>query len=152
MLPKYHILLGFIFSSAIFLIFPKVSFFYAGVIFLSSFLIDIDHYIYYILKKRNFNPKKSVKYFFDKKLKMEKIPREERKKYYSGFYFLHGIEPVLVLSLLGTFINKIFFFILFGFSFHLILDFAYLIYKKKRIDKIFIIYDFFKFKKLKEIE
>lgn len=152
MLPKYHIILGFLFSMSLFLIFPSIGLLNAGIIFLSSFLIDIDHYILFVVKKRNLNPKNALKWFFKKKEEYERIPVKDRNNFYSGFYFLHGFELLLILFLLGLFVSNIFFFILIGFIFHLFLDVLENIVLDKRIDKLSIIYDFVKFSKLKEIE
>jgi hypothetical protein len=152
MVPKYHIILGFLFSSILFLICPSITFLSAGIIFLSSFLIDIDHYIYFAFKKRDLSPRRAVKWFFKKKKVFLKIPKEKRNSYYSGFYFLHGLESILILFFLGLFISDIFLFIFIGFLFHLILDFIEEATSDKRIDKISIIYDFIKFKQFKEIE
>jgi hypothetical protein len=148
-LPKYHILLGFIFSLALFFIFPSIKLIGAGIIFLSSFLIDVDHYIYYVLKKKDTNFKKSVNYFLIKRKKLIKIKIEERNKLYSGFCFLHGIESFIILFLAGIFISRYFLFVLFGFAFHLFLDIFQEIHENLRIDKISVIYDWLKFKKLK---
>jgi hypothetical protein len=152
MLPKYHIILGFFFSSLLFVILPSIGLLNTGVIFLSSFLIDIDHYLLFVVKKRNLNPKKAVEWFFKKKEKYDRIPVKNRNNFYSGFYFLHGFELLVILFLFGLFLSDIFFFILSGFIFHLFLDVLENIFLDKRIDKISIIYDFVKFRKLKEIE
>ena len=53
MYPKHHILLGFIFSVFVFILFPKIGILGVSIIFLSSFLIDVDHYIGYAIRKRD---------------------------------------------------------------------------------------------------
>ncbi|MFQ5531781.1 MAG: hypothetical protein ACE5ES_04160, partial [Candidatus Nanoarchaeia archaeon] len=63
MLPKTHIILGFIFSVLIFFLFPQMGLIGASLIFFSSFLIDFDHYLYYLFKKKDPNPRNSVKWF-----------------------------------------------------------------------------------------
>ena len=148
MLPKYHLLLGFIFSFILFLIFPNINLIGAGIIFLSSFLIDVDHYIYYILKKKSLNLRKAVNYFLEKRKKLRIMDVERRKGFYSGFCFLHGIEILMVLFIAGIFISKYFLLVFIGFTFHLFLDILEEIYNNLRIDKISIIYDWFKFKRL----
>jgi hypothetical protein len=152
MVPKYHILFGFIFSIILFFVSPQINFLEAGIIFISSFMMDIDHYFYYVLKKKNINPAKAVKWFFDKRKKLKKISPEKRTLYYSGFYFLHGIETLIILFILGIFLSKVFLLIFIGFVFHLFLDHLEQIYYNERMDKISIIYDFIKFRKMKEIE
>lgn len=149
MLVKRHILLGLIFSLILFLFIPKIKLIGVAIIFLSSVLIDTDHYIYYIFKEKNFNLKKAIKYFVNAREKKKKLKSSEKKKYYSGWNFLHGIEFLILLFVLGIFISKYFFLISIGVTFHLFLDLIEQIYLGGRIDKISIVYDFFKFKKLK---
>lgn len=152
MLPKYHLFFGAIFSTILFLFFPSMNLFTCGVIFLSTFLIDLDHYVYYFVKTKNINPFKTIKYFLDKKNKMEHIPKSELRKYYTGFYFLHGIETLILLVIFGIFVSKTFYLIFVGFVFHLSLDWIDEIYYDKRIDKISSVYDFIKFRRLTEIK
>jgi len=152
MLPKHHILFGFILSFVLFLIFPSVNLISAGIIFLSSFLIDVDHYIYYVLKKKDISLKKAISYFLEKREKIGKFNLEKKKTFYSGFYFLHGIEILIITFLIGIFISHYFLFIFIGFFFHLFLDLLEEINKNLRLDKISVIYDFFKFRKLKFLE
>jgi hypothetical protein len=152
MLPKYYICLGFILSVILFLIFPGINLAGAGIIFLSSFLIDVDHYIYYVFRKKDINLRKSVNYFLLKRKKLIKMNVGERKMVYSGFYFLHGIEILAVFFIAGIFLSKYFLFIFIGFSFHIFLDLLEEIYESLRLDKISVIYDWFKFKKLKFLE
>jgi len=152
MLPKFHVIYGFVFSIILFLIFPSIGIFGAVIIFLSSFLIDVDHYIYYALKKKDINLEKGIMYFFTKRKKLAKMKIEQRNKFYSGFCFFHGIEILVILLFAGIFISNYFFFILLGFAFHLSLDISQEIHEGLRIDKISIIYDWIKFKKLKLLE
>ena len=57
MLPKYHVPFGFIFAGIIWILFPIISFNGLLIIFLSSFLIDVDHYTYFVYKKHDFSLK-----------------------------------------------------------------------------------------------
>jgi hypothetical protein len=148
MLPKNHIILGGIFSLIIYLIF-QIDFFQAFLIFLSSFLIDIDHYLYYVYKKKDFSLKKAYNFALFQKNNLMKLKKEERSKFYTGFFFLHGLEIVLILFLFGVYFSKCFLFVSLGFLFHLILDYISQIQIYNRLDKIFLLYDFIKFKKLK---
>ena len=149
MLPRYHILLGFILSISLFLIFPSINLIGAGIIFLFSFLIDVDHYIYYIFKKKDVSLKNAINYFLIKRKKLEKMDIKKRKSFYSGFCFLHGIEILIVLFMAGIFLSRYFLLIFMGFTFHIYLDLIEEIHKGLRLDKISIIYDLIKFKKLK---
>ena len=149
MLPKYHILFGFILSLILFLTFPSINLIEAGVIFLSSFLIDFDHYVYYVLSKKSISLRKAVNYFLIKRKKLSNMNIKKRNKFYSGFCFLHGIESLIILFIAGIFLSKYFLLIFIGFNFHLFLDIIEEIHNNSRIDKISAIYDWFKFKKLK---
>ncbi len=154
MYPKQHIIIGFIFAGVLSIIFPSINWLFALIIFLSSFLIDADHYFYYIIKNHDFNPKHSIKYFFNARKKVSQIPKEKRKLYYSGFCFFHGIETLIALAILGMFVSRYFFAILLGVSLHLLLDWieeSTHIKDGYRFDKISIIWDYFKYKKLERI-
>jgi len=144
MLPKYHIVLGFLFSLILFLIFPSISILGASVIFFSSFLIDVDAYLNYIFTKKSFNLINAIKYYSEKRKKGIKLSRGQKLKAPIKIRFLHGIEILAVLFILGIFTNKLFLFIFIGFAFHLFLDIAEQIYYGFRISKISLVYDFIK--------
>ncbi len=144
MLPQTHMLLGIVFVAAIFLIFPSVGILGASIIFLSSFLIDIDHYIYYVYKKKSINPLRAYKWYTDHKTKCHSLSKEQKKKTHFGTYFLHGIEILMILFTLGFFVSPIFYFILIGFTFHLILDLSLEIIKFNEFNKISVLYTFLK--------
>lgn len=150
MLPKWHILFGFLFAILVANIF-KIEPFNSLLLFLSSFLIDFDHYLYYVYKKRSFNLKKA--YFFLKKRDRAsfQLPLKKRKKTFLGYFIFHGLELILLLVLLGFLIHSCFFYISLGAFFHLTTD---IFYKKKtrgRWDNISLIYDFIKFRKMKSV-
>ena len=146
MLPKYHIVLGFLFSLILWTIFPFINILEASIIFFSSFLIDVDHYLFYVFKNKIFSINKAYNYFFElRKKAMTKSLKEKRIKIANPLmYLFHGIEVLLILFLLGFFINKIFLFIFIGFNFHLFLDIVEQIYYGFRISKISLIFDFVK--------
>ena len=144
MLPKYHILLGFIFSLILYLIFPFIGFLGFFIIFFSSFLIDVDHYIYYFFTKKDLSLKNAYSYFFEKRRKFLLSSNKIKTPQNPGMYSFHGIEVLLILFILGIFLNKIFLFIFIGFSFHLFLDLIEMIYYGFRIAKISLVYDFIK--------
>ena len=52
MLPKYHIIFGFLFSLILFIFFPFIGLGGFLIIFASSVLIDVDHYAYYLFKNK----------------------------------------------------------------------------------------------------
>ena len=123
MLPKWHIFLGASFSLILFFLFP-INIFQTSLIFLSSFLIDFDHYIWYIFKRRNFGLKNSYNY-------LKKDARDLRK-----LMFFHTIEFHIFIGLLG-FIWSGFFYILIGMIFHSLTDLVSLIYEKRLYSRKF---------------
>ena len=152
MLPRTHFIWGLIFSGVL-VYFFEFSLIAGLIVLLSSVLIDIDHYLYYVHKKNDWGLKNSYSWFIEHGKKLKRLDQKERKKVYTGFCFLHGIEVLFILFLLGDFISPYFLFVLFGFAFHLILDiFHNFFYGHTRLDKFSIIYDYFKYKKLKFIE
>ncbi len=134
MLPKYHLLFGFLFSLILYLLFPFIGLPGFLIIFASSVLIDVDHYIYYVFTKKDLSLKKAY-YFFLKKPLIN-----------PAMYFLHGVEVLLILFLLGIFVNKVFLFIFIGFSFHLFLDVLEQIYYGFRVAKVSLIWDLLRLK------
>lgn len=128
MLVKTHIILGLIFSLSIYLIF-HIAFFEMIIIFLSSFLIDFDHYLIFLIKHRRFSIKKSYVFFKKRAIKFRKISKKQKNSYKMPFLIFHNIEFFILLFLLGFF-NKLFFFVLIGICFHMFLDYIDLAYHK----------------------
>jgi len=148
--PKLHFLIGVFFVIFFHFIFPQITFLNLLIILFSSVLIDVDHYFYYIIKKRDFNLFKCYEWYKEGVKKTHHLPIKERKKIYTGFYMFHGIEPLIILFLLGISVSQFFFFIFIGFSFHLLLDIPSEIVIKGTFQKISLIYNYTQFKKLKE--
>ncbi len=152
MYPKYHIILGFIFTIIIYLFFPSINFMYLTIIFLSSFLIDLDHYLFYVYSKKDFNLKNAYKWFDNHSKKFKSMNLSQRNYHYVQLFFFHGIEILLILLILGFMVSQIFLLIFAGFVFHLTLDLIHQLFYGYRIDKMSIIYDYFKYKKLVRID
>jgi len=146
--PKYHFIIGVIFIIFLHFIFPQITFLNLLIILFSSVLIDGDHYVYYIIKKRDFNLFRCYKWYKIETNKTCHLSMNERKKVYTGFYLFHGIEILIILFLLGTYIAQFFIFIFIGFSLHLFFDIISEIYFKRTIHKISIIYSYYRWKKL----
>jgi len=148
MFPKYHIIAGAIFSFILYLVFP-VAFnpVNALIVFLSSFLIDVDHYLYYVYKKKDWSLKKSVKWFVIRRKEYKLLSFKQKGKFLSPILIFHGIESIILLFLF-SFYSKIFLFVLIGFLFHLVLDFIEISLFKGRIyPKTSWIYTFIRNKK-----
>ncbi len=152
MYPLQHLIFGTFFSAVLLLLFSNIGAIGFLLILTSSVLIDIDHCIYYVYKKKDWNLRNAYKYFVENERRMLSLPRKRRSDYYSGFILLHGFEVILILVFLGLVISNLFLFISVGFSFHLFLDFVYDRKYHDRIDRLSIIYDYFKFKKLRHYE
>ena len=123
MLPKYHIIIGFLVSVIIYFIFPEVTLIEASIVFLSSFLIDVDHYLYYVWKKKDWSLRRAYENLATNRKFILSLSPQKRAKYKVIIMIFHGVEFWLILSLL-IFVNKIFLFVLIGVMIHMILDFV----------------------------
>ena len=138
MLPKWHALLGLIFSVLLVMLF-NISFFSATVVFLAAVFIDIDHYLFYVYKTGDWNLKKSVSWYFKNADLFEKMSQKERRKIYAGLCFLHGIEAIIVLLILSFLFKQwsvLFLSIICGFIFHQLLDAIDLYRERYDFDKV----------------
>ena len=145
MLPKYHIILGIIFSF-ILVYFFNLSLIAGIIIFLSSVLIDIDHYLYYVYKKKDLSLRRAYNWFINKRKRILLLPKKQRAKIYADFSFLHGIEVLILLFILAKFISSYFYYVLIGVGFHLFLDIIYGIFIMNRIERISLIYEYLNYK------
>jgi|APSaa5957512576_1039674.scaffolds.fasta_scaffold134294_2 hypothetical protein len=139
MFPKIHAIYGFLFSMVLFLLFPQITLLHATIIFLSSVLIDVDHYLYYVYREKNWNLKRSFKWYLKNELLFNNMSEKQKAEIYTGLCFLHGIEAILILFILGVFIKQIsglVFPVLLGFLFHQFLDLIDLFKRHYRLDKV----------------
>lgn len=130
MMPKYHLIYGFIFSTLIFYFFPSIKISGFLVLWASSIFIDLDHAVRYSIKTKNFNPIKFWKWSVKESRKRKNL---DYSKYKYPVFFLHGIEFVIFLICLSFYFgwSK---FLLIGVIFHLILDYIHLIFRKFPLD------------------
>ena len=121
MLPRWHIILGAIFTIILWIAVPGISFFYLILDFFASFLIDVDHYVASIINSgRIISLKDSFEYHRIKEIQQQKeISRGIRKK--SDFHLFHTLEFHLLVGLLGIFWIG-FFYIFIGMVFHSLID------------------------------
>jgi len=122
MLPSRHIFFGAIFSFLIIFLFPQIGWLGFSIIFLSSVLVDFDHYLYYVIKKKDFSLRNAYKLFLRQMKLIRRLSYEEKRKYPYGIILFHGVECWVILLLL-VFINKIFLYVLIGVLIHMIFDF-----------------------------
>jgi hypothetical protein len=152
MLPKTHMIIGAIASIAIFLIFPSIGIFYFLVILLSSFLIDVDHYLYYAWKNKDMSLKNAYHWFIEKIEKFKKMKKTERDRYQKVIMFFHGIEAWIILAL-AILVHKIFFYVLIGFAIHMIMDFIDIFIRKEKFyPKLSTLYTIKKNRKLRKFD
>jgi hypothetical protein len=132
MLPKWHILIGFVFSY-ILVYFLDFSLLAGAVVFVSSwFLIDLDHFIFYICKTKDLSVKKFLEYSQDKARKWKSLSCEERLQCKYPVFIFHSLEFWIVLALLSVYF-KIFLLILAGFAVHIAADYIMIFYEKSQI-------------------
>jgi len=115
--PYKHILFGLIFSL---ILIPFIGQ-WSIVLFLSTFLFDIDHYFYYAFTRKDYSLSKSIKFFINS----EREKRKSKKSNGGVKYFLcifHTYEFILLMIILSLFF-EIFAVITLGLLFHLFLDF-----------------------------
>jgi hypothetical protein len=99
----------------------------ASLIFFSSFLIDVDHYLYYLYKKKDSSLLNAYKYWIKNREKWRKLKKREYKNYRIKPMYFHGLE-FLILLLILSLITPIFFWVFLGSLLHLFLDFITLVY------------------------
>jgi hypothetical protein len=129
MLPRKHIILGAIFTFIIWILAPNISFIYLGLIFLSSFLIDFDHYICAVIRTKSLSLRKAFEYH-DNLLETEKREVKKGMKKRSDFHIFHTIEFHALIGLLGI-IFVPFLYVFMGMIFHSLLDVFSLMNKGK---------------------
>ena len=152
MYPQHHLVYGIIFATALFFLFPAIGWLGFFIIILSTILIDVDHYIDYAVRKKDWSLKNSFKWHINIGKKLLSFPRKQRNNIYLGLCFLHGIEILLIFLFLGIFVSKYFLFVFIGLSFHLLLDAIHQTTYWDRIDKFSLLGDYLKFKKLDNVE
>jgi len=151
MYPKTHLIFGPLFAGLIWLFFPSISFFGFFLIVASSVLIDVDHYLYYVWLRKDWNLRRAYNWSIEIDNITLKLPVEKSREYKNFIFIFHGIEFWLILIILIP-LNKIFIFILLGIAIHMALDF-FEIYKRKSppSTKLSIIYNFIKNKNRKSV-
>lgn len=152
MYPQYHFLFGAIFAFLLKTFMPSIGLTYILIIFLASFLIDFDHYLYYVFKKKSLNVNDAYSWFIETSQKERAMPENERKQYKKALFIFHVAEFWIILAAL-SFLNKIFLFILIGFLFHIMIDYIDIIIHKEPVyPKLSIIYTIIKNKGKKDID
>ncbi len=135
---KWHFLIGFV-VSYILVYFFNFSLISGFVIFVSSWLIDIDHYFWWIFTTKNKNPISALSWYNSNANKWGEMSPEEKDKFKIGVFVFHSICFWIFLGFL-SFLSPIFLWILIGVATHMfadLLDMAY--YNEPLYGKIFLI-------------
>jgi len=152
MFPKYHLILGLLLSPILLLLFPGIGFLGVLLIFLSSFLIDVDHYLYYVYNKRDWSLKRAYRWFIKRRKAHSKLPKEEVGEYKQIILIFHGIECWGLIFLISLIFNPMFL-VFFGIIFHLLFDFVESLYYGISIsDKFSQVYVFIMNRNKKELK
>jgi len=137
MIPRYHIIYGLIFSLVFKLISESTNWFFIALIFLSSFLIDFDHYFHAVKNNKSLSLQKAFDYHKQQAIAEEKLSKKGiRKK--SDFHLLHTIEFIVFIGIL-SFAWIGFFYIFVGLVFHSLLDLINMIYEGKLYRREFVL-------------
>jgi len=124
---KWHFLFGFVVSYAL-VYFFNFSLSSGLVIFLSSWLIDIDHYPWYVFEMKDWNFLGALRWYRKYAPKWFALSRREKERFRRGVFVFHGLFFWIVLGVL-SFFYSVFFWILIGVGIHMALDFVDLIIK-----------------------
>jgi len=131
MLPRWHILSGAILTLIFWLVAPQTPILYLALLFLSSFLIDFDHYVCAVHKVKSVKLNKAFEYHKeDQKIAEREYKKGIRKR--GDFHLFHTIEFHLFVGVLGLFWS-IFFYVFIGMVFHSLLD----VYDMAKEDKLY---------------
>jgi len=143
MTPRWHALYGFVFS-IILIEFFNFSIIAGLIVFSSSILLDIDHYLLYLYKDKRICPIKAVKWNFEKRKNYLSKSKEERRKQKLPYYLLHGVEFLIPVFILSFFFPPIYWVFL-GIALHLFLDYIELMYYQEplyqKFSQIFLFFE-----------
>ena len=116
MVPLIHFLLSLIIAVLVYPIFGWA----VLMIFIGGVLIDVDHYLYYALKKKDLSLRRAYRYFV--RLRERSIKGKTLNIKYPILIF-HGIEFCIILLVLSIF-SSFFWRVLIGIIIHLALDYT----------------------------
>ncbi|MDH3324680.1 MAG: hypothetical protein OEL89_03515 [Candidatus Peregrinibacteria bacterium] len=123
---KWHLLFGLV-ASYILVQFFNFSLLPALIIFLSSWMIDGDHYLWYLFEMKEKNPIKALTWYNKNIDKWSKMPFKEREKFKRGVFIFHSIGFWALLLIL-SFIHPVFLWVFIGIMIHMAADLPHLVY------------------------
>lgn len=124
MLPSIHFIISTILAIILFPFFG----FYSLFVFIGGFLIDLDHILFYWIKFKSFNLKRTHDYCRNITLK------KDIKEYKQVLIIFHSIEFIILISIF-SFYHKTFLILLIGVIIHIIMDMIYEYSKFKTLIK-----------------
>lgn len=124
MFPTQHVIFGAIFAFLLHLLYPSFSSLGLMIIFLASFLIDVDHYLLYVIEKKDISLRKAYIWCRDLGLTYESLTFKQLKTARIPICFFHTFESTIILLIL-SFFSEFILFIFLGFIFHLLVDYTY---------------------------
>jgi len=149
MLPKYHIIFSAIIILFLYSLFPLTPW-QIAIIFLSSFIVDVDHYFYGIFKLKTFNLFEIKKWFMKNRSIWREMNPKQKRKYKLSIIIFHGVEFWVLLLILAQFYKPVYF-VLIGIFIHFFQDLIEMIQIQHPIyHKISFIYVLMTNKKKKE--
>lgn len=142
MLPRWHIFWGILFTIIFKILAPNLSFFNLSVIFLSSVLIDFDHYLASIPKTKSLSLRKAVNHNLVLRDKVI-LEKDKGNKIKGDFHIFHTLEFHILIGILAIFFN-LFFFIFIGMIFHTLFDLIWMVNKDMLHSREFFIFNKFR--------
>lgn len=120
---------------------PNLNFLYIALIFLSSFMIDLDHYINALYQTRSFDYRKNFRWYrevYGLRVKKDKAKGIRRR---GPFHLFHTIEFHILVLLLGIFVWEGFYFIFIGMIYHSLLDIIMLVRNNSMYEREFFFFN-----------
>ena len=127
---KAHLILGFLFFYISVKLF-NISLINSAIIFLSSILIDVDHYFWYVGATKDWNPFHAISWYKSWVPKWKSLNPQEKDKFKRKILTFHSLSFWILIYTL-SFINPIFIFVFIGIMIHICEDYIHFIYNKEK--------------------
>jgi len=103
-------------------------------------MIDGDHYFWYALEMKDWNPLHGIKWYLTSIPAWFKLPLKEREKFKRGVFICHGLLFWMILVAL-SFLYQFFLWVLIGVGVHMVADLIDLYLRGEPLyNKIFPVY------------
>ena len=121
MYPKQHLIFSILLLIVLLIFFPQLGLIKVFLIILSNFLVDADHYLYYVYHKKDWSLKNSYNWFMQRIPKIGGLSKKEQRRYKKTPLIFHGIEFSAILIFL-SFLHPFLLWVLLGVVIHIVLD------------------------------